>query len=92
MDNKTLLESVANKLDISAAEAAELQSSLAEVIAEALLDSDIVAIPSFGNLESKKRLERVSVHPASGKRLLIPPKIVAAFRPSAILKQRIASE
>lgn len=92
MDNKTLLESVANKLDISAVEAAELQSSLAEVIAEALLDSDIVAIPSFGNLESKKRLERVSVHPASGKRLLIPPKIVAAFRPSAILKQRIASE
>lgn len=89
MDNKTLLDNVAASVDCPNEKAAALQAALCSVIADALTDADVVAIPSFGNFESKKRLERVSVHPASGKRMLIPPKMVVSFRPSAILKGRL---
>lgn len=90
MDNKTLIETVASRLSLNKEEAVALQAALASVIADSLLEGDSVAIPSFGNFETKKRQERVSVHPATGKRLLVPPKIVAAFRPSAVLKSRLS--
>lgn len=90
MDNKTLIETVASRLSLNKEEAVALQAALASVIADSLLEGDSVAVPSFGNFETKKRQERVSVHPATGKRLLVPPKIVAAFRPSAVLKSRLS--
>ena len=92
MDNKTLIDNLSSRLNLPQDEIAAMQADLVGVIADALVDSDSVAIPSFGNFEPKKRLERISVHPVSGKRLLIPPKLVASFRPSAILKQSISRQ
>lgn len=89
MDNKMLIETVAQRLGTDNKEVQELTDGLCSVITEVLQQSDTVAIPSFGNFEPKKRMERISVHPATGKRLLIPPKIVVSFKPSNILKSRI---
>ena len=44
---------------------------------------------AFGNFEVKKRLERVIVNPTTGQRMLVPPKLVVAFKPSQILKAKI---
>lgn len=92
MDFKTLTEKIADRIDLPAAEVVRLNSALADSLASILMEGDSVAIPAFGNFESKKRMERISVHPASGKRLLVPPKIVANFKPSAILKSRLKDE
>lgn len=89
MDNKNLLERVATDLDLPLEKVQEIEDALCGVISESLLDGDAVALPSFGNFETKKRNERISVHPASGRRMLIPPKLVVNFRPSAILKNRL---
>ncbi|MDE5673785.1 MAG: HU family DNA-binding protein, partial [Muribaculaceae bacterium] len=55
-------------------------------------DLDSISVPSFGTFEPRKRLERVALHPASGKRLLVPPKIVLTFKPSVLLKQKTRNE
>lgn len=89
MDNKTLIDHLSKRLDISRDTVTELIDGLAEVIGECGSNLDSVAVPSFGSFEPRKRMERVALHPASGKRLLIPPKIVMTFRPSIILKQKI---
>ncbi len=89
MDNKTLVETLSKRLDVSRETVTSLIDGMAEVVGENCSGLNSISIPSFGTFESKKRMERVAVHPASGKRLLVPPKIVLTFRPSPLLKQRI---
>lgn len=89
MENKTLIDTLSSRLDTSRESVVSLMEGLTSVIGECGMSLDVVTVPSFGSFEPRKRLERVAVHPASGKRLLIPPKITLAFRPSTILKQKI---
>lgn len=89
MDNKTLIDSLSKRCGRSKADVTTLINGLAETIRDKCSDMDIVAVPGFGSFEPKKRLERVSIHPQTGKRLLVPPKIVVAFKPSALLKQKM---
>lgn len=90
MDNKTLLNKVSEGADIEVETCVTLQDALNELIVDALARGETVSVPSFGNFEPRKRNERVMVHPAvKGKRLLVPPKIVASFKPSTILKNKI---
>lgn len=89
MDNKTLIDNLSKRLDISRETVGSLIEGLSQVVGECGAELDSVSIPTFGNFEPRKRLERVALHPASGKRLLVPPKIVLTFKPSVQLKQKI---
>lgn len=89
MDNKTFLESVSKKCAMSATEVQACVDSFVKLLVEAAEANDSVALPGFGTFEPRKRVERISLHPVSGKRLLIPPKIVLGFKPSAILKGKL---
>ncbi len=64
-------------------------AALVSELTAALEDEQTVSISSFGNFEVKKRLERVIVNPTTGQRMLVPPKLVVAFKPSQILKSKI---
>lgn len=89
MDSKTLIELISDKLDIDPQIGTSIYNSLCSIIGEKGEALDSVGVPGFGTFESKKRLERINVHPATGKRMLLPPKVVMGFKPSAILKQKI---
>lgn len=89
MDNKTLIDTVAARLGKPRHEVSELADSLAATITDILNDGNSIAIPSVGTFESKMRAERISMHPSTGIRLLIPPKIMVIFKPSALFKQKI---
>lgn len=89
MDNKTLTDTLSGRLNISRETVAELVEGLCGVIGECGSELDMVNIAGFGTFEPKKRAERVALHPASGKRLLIPPKVVMSFKPSGALKQKV---
>ena len=92
MDNKKLIEIVASRLEKNREEISALSDSLCAVMTEALKNGDTIAIPSVGNFETKLRAERIATHPATGKRLLIPPKLSVVFKPSLILKQKLRSD
>lgn len=89
MDTKTLIDKLSVRSGTTPAEATRLLEAFTTVIAQAAAAYDTVSLPSFGSFEVRKRAERVAVHPASGKRLLIPPKLALIFRPSVILKQKV---
>ena len=89
MDNKIIIEILSKRLDLNKAEIGNLLEGLTQVVKERCLELDAVVIPGFGSLETKKRMERIAVHPSTGKRMLIPPKISVGFKQSALLKQKL---
>lgn len=92
MDNKSLIDTMSKNLDISRDTVASLIEEVAKAIGDCCSQLDSVSIQGFGTFEGRKRMERMAVHPASGKRLLVPPKVVVAFKASQGLKQRINNE
>jgi len=61
--------------------------ALGEVIGDKLSQSDIINLQGLGQFEARKKAERMSA--VNGKRYLIPPKLVAVFRPVTSLKSYI---
>jgi DNA-binding protein HU-beta len=62
------------------------------ILEEHFAQGNPVNISSFGTLEVKKKMERISVNPTTGKRYLIPPKLVLSFKQSNILKEKFNAE
>lgn len=90
MDHKTFMDNVSKTAGIDAAVCSELLEQFVEFLEDSLCSNDSVSIPAFGTFESRKRNERIMSHPSEpGKRLLIPPKVVVSFKPSAILKAKL---
>lgn len=90
MDNKTFIDIFSRRNGMTRKEASSFAEALGKAIGDVCIDGNIAVIPGFGSFETKKKMERVMAVPSSAaKRLLIPPKIVMALKPSAVLKQRL---
>ena len=89
MDNKTFIEELSSRLDISVATVNTLLEGFSEEFAKISGKLEGLVVPGFGTFEPKLREERISVHPASGKRLLVPPRILVSFKQSPVLKQKL---
>ena len=89
MDNKKLVETVAKNLGRSTDDVSKLVNAFAGILRTRCGEMDSVVVPGFGTFEPKKRNERVIVHPSSGKRMLVPPKIVMGFKVSNVLKAKL---
>lgn len=89
MDNKTFVDELSRRLDISRETVIFMIESFSETIGKNSSKMDGMSVPNFGVFEPRMRQERISVHPASGKRLLVPPRITLAFKSSPALKQKI---
>ena len=87
MDNKTLIDTLSKKLNIPQTTTTKLIEGLASSLGECGTQLDSIVIAGFGTFEPRKRMERVALHPASGKRLLIPPKILIYLNTSYKIKQ-----
>lgn len=89
MDNKRFIEEMSARLDVSVATVNSLIEGLCKEFATTAGRLDTIVVPSFGTFEPKLREERISVHPATGKRLLVPPRIYLTFKQSPLLKQKL---
>ena len=89
MERRNLIDSLCARTGISHDDVERLTDAFRDIVSTRVSEGDSVALPGFGTFEPKKRFERVAVHPATGRKLLIPPKISLVFRPSAILKQKV---
>lgn len=89
MESKNLVEKVAANLGRTPEDVDKLLDALAGVLRTRCAEMDNVVIPSFGSFEPKKRNERVMIHPRSGKRMLVPPKVVVGFKVSRVLKAKL---
>ena len=89
MNRKELIATLAIKNNLTKEAAEVLLNATIDILKENLTDGKDVGISSFGSFEVRKKEERLSVHPATQKRTLIPPKLVVAFKQSSILKDKL---
>ena len=89
MNNKELIASMATKMNAPKAVVATLLETTIATCSELLVEEKIIGFQSFGNFEVRKKEERLSVHPSTQIRTLIPPKLVVNFKQSNILKDKL---
>ncbi len=89
MNSTEFTTELRKRLSLSKEETNRLLDDVAEIISEQLKQNNIVSLHNLGTLEVKKRAERISVNPSTGKRMLIPPKLVIGYKASASLKEKI---
>ena len=88
MNSADLTKQLSKRLEIPKTEAERRLEILTSILTEELREEKIISILNFGNLEVKKRNERINVHPTSGKKILIPPKLVVKFKPATSLNKK----
>lgn len=82
---------ISKETDITQIEAEKRLSDLISIINNELLKENIVTFLNFGNFEVQKKNERITIHPSTGKKMLIPPKLTVKFRPSLSLNKKVKS-
>jgi nucleoid DNA-binding protein len=84
-----LLTTLSQRLNLPTQEVEKRLEDTVAVITAELIKENVVSFTTFGSLEVKKRNERTSVHPETGKKLLVPPKLVVKFKPTASFNKKI---
>ena len=96
MSEKTLTrmdlsESVFREVGLSRNERAQLVESVLGHISDALVQGETVKISSFGTFSVRDKAARVGRNPKTGQEVPISPRRVLTFRPSQIMKERVAA-
>ncbi len=89
MNHKELIAKLAERTGLSKPEVEKLLETTVDSVKEQLVQGKAIGIQSFGTFEVRKKEERLSVHPATQLRTLIPPKLVVTFKQSNILKEKL---
>jgi DNA-binding protein HU-beta len=90
--NKTeFVSRVAERADISNAQADQAVRAVLEVISDALKTGEDVAFAGFGKFSVSERAARTGVNPQDpSKKVQIPARTVPRFTPGAVLKEAVA--
>lgn len=88
MNNKEFTSELSRRLGYTAKDTSELIASLLSDMSRQLEEGNAVYVQGFGTFEVKKKAERISMNPNTKQRLLVPPKLVLAFKPSTSLKDK----
>ncbi|NQZ74148.1 MAG: integration host factor subunit alpha [Dinoroseobacter sp.] len=95
MSEKTLTrmdlsESVFREVGLSRNESSALVESVLQHISDALVNGESVKISSFGTFSIRDKSARVGRNPKTGEEVPIHPRRVLTFRPSHLMKDRVA--
>ena len=88
MNNKDFTSELSRRLGYTIKDTSELMSSLLSDMTQELQEGNVVTIQGFGTFEVKKKAERITVNPTTKQRMLVPPKLVLAYRPSGQLEEK----
>ena len=85
-----LSEAVFREVGLSRNESAQLVERVLEVMSDALVEQGQVKISSFGTFSVRSKTARVGRNPKTGEDVPILPRRVLTFRPSHLMKDRVA--
>lgn len=96
MSDKTLTrmdlsEAVFREVGLSRNESAELVESILKHMSDALVAGEQVKISSFGTFSVREKAARMGRNPKTGEEVPIQPRRVLSFRPSHLMKDRVAA-
>jgi integration host factor subunit alpha len=86
-----LSEAVFREVGLSRNESAQLVESVLLHVSDALASGDSVKISSFGTFSIRDKTARVGRNPKTGDEVPISPRRVLTFRPSHLMKDRVAA-
>ena len=89
MNNKEFINELAERTGYSPKDTQKLVDNIINAMGDAFQEDNAVLVPNFGTFEPRKKLERVIVNPASGQRMLVPPKLVLGFKPNQTWKDKL---
>lgn len=96
MGDKTLTrmdlsEAVFREVGLSRNESATLVESVLDHMSDALAAGESVKISSFGTFSVRQKSARMGRNPKTGEEVPIQPRKVLSFRPSHLMKDRVAA-
>ena len=96
MSDKTLTrmdlsEAVYSAVGLSRNESAQLVESVLQHMSDALVAGETVKISSFGTFSVRAKSARIGRNPKTGDEVPIHPRRVMTFRPSHLMKDRVAA-
>jgi integration host factor subunit alpha len=96
MSDKTLTrmdlsEAVFRAVGLSRNESAQLVERVLDLMSDALVNGEQVKVSSFGTFSVRAKTARVGRNPKTGEEVPISPRRVLTFRPSHLMKDRVAA-
>jgi DNA-binding protein HU-beta/integration host factor subunit alpha len=89
MNNKEFIAELAKRTGYSPKDTQKLAGNLIDAMGDAFQEDNSILVPNFGVFETKKKMERIIVNPATGQRMLVPPKLVLGFKPNQTWKDKL---
>lgn len=86
-----LSDAVFREVGLSRNESAQLVESVLQHMSDALVAGEQVKISSFGTFSIRDKAARVGRNPKTGEEVPIHPRRVLTFRPSHLMKERVAA-
>ena len=86
-----LSEAVFREVGLSRNDSAQLVESVLGHMSDALVRGEQVKISSFGTFSVRDKSARVGRNPKTGQEVPINPRRVLTFRPSHLMKDRVAA-
>ena len=89
MNNKEYIAELSRRSGYSQESTQRMVRCVVEAMAQRFDAGENVVVPDFGTFELKNRMERIVVNPATGQRMMVPPKIVLGFKPAPSVKSKM---
>ncbi len=86
-----LSEAVFREVGLSRNESSQLVERVLEMMSDSLVEGEQVKISSFGTFSVRSKTARVGRNPKTGEEVPISPRRVLTFRPSHLMKDRVAA-
>ena len=86
-----LSDAVFREVGLSRNESAQLVESVIQHMSDALVRGESVKISSFGTFSVRSKTARIGRNPKTGEEVPISPRRVLSFRPSHLMKDRVAA-
>lgn len=86
-----LSEAVFREVGLSRNESADLVETVLRHVSDSLAGGETVKISSFGTFSVRDKGARVGRNPKTGEEVPIQPRRVLSFRPSHLMKDRVAA-
>lgn len=85
MTKKDLVDQVAEMSELTKVEANKAVAAIIQAIEDSLVNGDSVKLLGFGTFSVTKRAAREGMNPSNGKKIKIPAKKIAKFKPGSKL-------
>ena len=89
MNNKDFIRDLSQRTGFTQEQTQRMIQSMVDYIGDNIGEDNPLQLSGLGTFEVKKRMERTMCNPSTGQTMLVPPKLVLAFKPSTVIKEKL---